>query len=121
MTKKQIRKPQNQPKAMKLTPQAIEDKVIPDKSDAVIDVQTVTEPETQAEPKAPTPAPEAQADVEAPELQAQTATIAELEALSIQAIRKLGVKKNVGGSGTRADIASRLTGLVTTAEFKALV
>ena len=108
MTKKQIRKPQNQPKAMKLTPQAIEDKVIPDKSDAVIDVQTVTEPETQAEPEAPTPAPEAQVDVEAPELQAQT-------------IRKLGVKKNVGGSGTRADIASRLTGLVTTAEFKALV
>lgn len=56
----------------------------------------------------------------APEPQTQMATLAELQTLSIQVIRKLAVKKSVGGSGTRTDIASRLTGLVTIAEFKAL-
>ena len=62
----------------------------------------VTEPEAQAEPEA------------------QTATLEELKKLSIQTIRKLAAKKSAGGSGTRAEIAGRLAGLVTTAELKAL-
>jgi DNA polymerase III gamma/tau subunit len=87
------------------------------------------EPEPVPEPTpAPAPAPEPEApavDVEIapiidqhlePEPE-ETATVTELNQLSIQIIRKLASKKKVGGSGTRAEIASRLAGLVTKDEI----
>lgn len=45
---------------------------------------------------------------------AQSVSIEELlNKMTIQSIRKLAATKKVGGSGTRSEIASRLTGLVT--------
>lgn len=71
----------------------------------------VPQPETQSEPEnEPEPAP-------SPE---QTATLAELKALSIQQIRKLASKKSVKAAGTRADIAARLAGLVTSRDLRAI-
>lgn len=80
-----------------------------------VEIELSPEVEFESAPE-PALAPEASE----PEAQAQTATLAELKALSIQKIRKLATKKNVGGSGTRAEIAAKLAGLVTTAELKLL-
>lgn len=96
-----------------------------DATEPTIDVQVTPEPE----PEVPAPetefttAPEVPTEPEtvAPQAKIQTATLIDLKALSIQAIRKLASKKGVGGSGTRLEIAGRLAGLVTTDEWRALM
>jgi len=73
----------------------------------VIDVDALPEPAPEPEETALIVNQDLEPEAE------ESATVAELNQLSIQIIRKIASKKKVGGGGTRAEIAARLAGLVT--------
>lgn len=86
-----------------------------------LDAPTAPEPAPAIDVEVtPEPAPTAPTEPETTPTPEQTATLAELKALSIQQIRKLASKKSVKAAGTRADIAARLAGLVTSGDIRAI-